>query len=291
MPSYELPRSGVRRPRLEHLTGHVQRHPLRMLAALFTLLAGAALVLRAALSHAPTRTIPLVGRPYATDRAGDPPPADVLFNFVPGPAPSREHDLLSWGHLGDDGNVYPPLYVPALNLAPRVRGGIMILADLPLPPTVQLSLDALTAHVVKTLRSVEGRFNRWWAYPIIIVHHIDLDDGFRRAIRGTTRSEIRFVRIPESDWQPPSGVSQADVQQAYDKLAVRTSSHRLLVPALPADPDSRAFPLARRHPSVPSAGTWRMACTNTRCCGTWTTSGASPRGSSFTATLTTTRWP
>lgn len=220
-PAYGLLDRPAQRSRL----GQVQRHPIKFLLALVGFVVTGAFVLRYLLPASYTsdnRSIPLIGRPFAGSlgQSADPDPADVLFNFRPGPAPSQKSDLLTWGHKGDDGNVYPPLYIPALNLAPRAKAGIMILVDLPTPPQISLAIDSLTNDVIKTIRSIENRFNRWWAYPIIVVHHVPLNDAFRRAVRGATRSEIRFAQIDDKDWNRPSMVTEKEMRQAFDKLKV-----------------------------------------------------------------------
>lgn len=108
------------------------------------------------------------GRPTASPRpaatasvpGGEISPADWLYSAPAGMPPVTVEELARWGELGDDGNVYPPAFIPAAaNKAPRAKAAFIVLVR-----------NEELADMLGSMRDVEDKFNRKFGYPWIFLN-------------------------------------------------------------------------------------------------------------------------
>ncbi|KDN52891.1 glycosyltransferase family 15 protein [Tilletiaria anomala UBC 951] len=138
-------------------------------------------------------------------------PADALYTFKPGDPPVTYAELEKWGEKGDDGNIYPPQFIPALaNKAPRAKAGFIVLVR-------NSELESMQA----SMREVEDRFNRKYGYPWIFLNDVDFTDEFKAGVRALTRSEIRFGKVEKEHWGYPSWIDQKKAADTREKMTLK----------------------------------------------------------------------
>lgn len=102
------------------------------------------------------------GATYKVD-GGEISPADWLYNAPAGAPPVSIKELAQWGEKGDDGNIYPPAFIPAAaNKAPRAKAAFIVLVR-------NQELDDMKS----SMRDVEEKFNRKYGYPWIFLNDAD----------------------------------------------------------------------------------------------------------------------
>ncbi len=140
-------------------------------------------------------------------------PAAALYEFNPGPVPASYDELLKWGEKGDDGNVYPPAFIPsAANKAPRAKAGFITLVR-----------NSELEDLQKSMFEVEYRFNRKYNYPWIFLNDKEFTDEFKAGVRKMTRAEIRFGLVPKEHWGYPDWIDQKKAAETREKMKVSGS--------------------------------------------------------------------
>lgn len=82
-----------------------------------------------------------------------------MYTHNPG-KPQSPEELLKWATKGEDGNYYPPEFVPQMaNQAPRAKAGFIVLVR-------NSELKAMRESMLQ----VEFRFNRKYGYPWIFLN-------------------------------------------------------------------------------------------------------------------------
>jgi alpha 1,2-mannosyltransferase len=122
-----------------------------------------------------------------------------MYTFDPANhVPTSPDDLLAWGHKGDDGNIYPPEFIPQqANKAPRAKAGFIVLVR-------NSELQALK----ESMRDVESKFNSKYGYPWIFLNNEPFSDAFKKGVRQMTRSEIRFGLVEQKHWGYPEWIDK-----------------------------------------------------------------------------------
>ncbi|KAI5296461.1 alpha-1,2-mannosyltransferase (Kre5) [Ascosphaera acerosa] len=82
--------------------------------------------------------------------------------------------------------------LPIDTSGPRANAAIVVLAR-------NKELDG----VVKSMRSLERHFNRWWKYPYVFLNDGDFDDAFMETVRNHTRAAVEFGKIDSTMWGFP----------------------------------------------------------------------------------------
>lgn len=130
-----------------------------------------------------------------------------MYTHNPG-TPSSVEELTKWGQLGDDGNLYPPSFIPQMaNQAPRAKAGFIVLVR-------NAELQAMR----ESMRDVEEKFNRKYGYPWIFLNNEPFTDEFKRGVQQMTRSECRFGLIPKEHWGYPDFISQEKAAETRVKM-------------------------------------------------------------------------
>ncbi|SNX82532.1 probable KRE2 - alpha-1,2-mannosyltransferase [Melanopsichium pennsylvanicum] len=120
-----------------------------------------------------------------------------MYTHNPG-APSSIEELSKWAQVGEDGNLYPPTFIPQMaNQAPRAKAGFIVLVR-------NSELEGMR----ESMRDVEEKFNRKYGYPWIFLNEQPFTEEFKRGVRQMTRSECRFGLIPKEHWGYPDFISQ-----------------------------------------------------------------------------------
>ncbi|CAO1633414.1 unnamed protein product [Jaminaea pallidilutea] len=120
-----------------------------------------------------------------------------MYSFNPG-TPSSPQELAQWGHKGDDGNIYPPEFVPQkANKAPRAKAGFIVLVR-----------NSELQSMKESMRDVEDRFNRKYGYPWIFLNNEPFSDDFKKGVKQMTRSEVRFGFVEKKHWGYPEWIDQ-----------------------------------------------------------------------------------
>lgn len=140
--------------------------------------------------------------PYSQDLAD-------MYTHNPGKPKSAE-DLMKWATKGEDGNYYPPTYIPQQNnQAPRAKAGFIVLVR-------NGELDGMRS----AMYDVESKFNRKYGYPWIFLNNEPFSEEFKAGVRQMTRSEIRFGHVGKQHWSYPDHIDQqkaADVREQMHK--------------------------------------------------------------------------
>lgn len=120
-----------------------------------------------------------------------------MYSFNPG-TPSSPQELAQWGHKGDDGNIYPPEFIPQkANKAPRAKAGFIVLVR-----------NSELQSMKESMRDVEDRFNRKYGYPWIFLNNEPFSDDFKKGVKQMTRSEVRFGFVEKKHWGYPEWIDQ-----------------------------------------------------------------------------------
>lgn len=105
------------------------------------------------------------GRPTIQQvSGGEISPADWLYDSPVGSPPVTLEEMAKWGEKGDDNNIYPPAFIPAVaNKAPRAKAAFIVLVR-----------NQELQDMLSSMRDVEEKFNRKYGYPWIFLN----DDNF-----------------------------------------------------------------------------------------------------------------
>ncbi|KAJ1032656.1 hypothetical protein NDA16_000679 [Ustilago loliicola] len=138
-----------------------------------------------------------------------PPPRSVADMYTHNPGtPSTIDDLSKWAQVGDDGNLYPPTFIPQMaNQAPRAKAGFIVLVR-----------NSELQGMRESMRDVEEKFNRKYGYPWIFLNNEPFSEEFKRGVQQMTRSECRFGLIPKEHWDYPDFISQEKAAETRVKM-------------------------------------------------------------------------
>lgn len=157
-------------------------------------------------------SLPAFSKPWQTSANGAssyPPPQSVadMYTHNPG-APSTIDELSKWAQIGDDGNLYPPTFIPQMaNQAPRAKAGFIVLVR-----------NAELQSMRESMRDVEEKFNRKYGYPWIFLNNEPFTEEFKRGVQQMTRSECRFGLVPKEHWGYPDYISQEKAAETRVKM-------------------------------------------------------------------------
>lgn len=157
-------------------------------------------------------SLPAFSSPWQASNKGAaslPPPSSVadMYTHNPG-APSSVEELTKWAQKGDDGNLYPPTFVPQMaNQAPRAKAGFIVLVR-----------NSELQSMRESMRDVEEKFNRKYGYPWIFLNNEPFTDEFKRGVQQMTRSKCRFGLIPKEHWGYPEYISQEKAKETREKM-------------------------------------------------------------------------
>lgn len=137
------------------------------------------------------------------------PPKSVADMYTHNPGtPSSVEELTRWAQVGDDGNLYPPAFIPQMaNQAPRANAGFVVLVR-----------NAELPSMRESMRDVEEKFNRKYGYPWIFLNNEPFTEEFKRGVQQMTRSECRFGLIPKEHWGYPDFISQEKAAETREKM-------------------------------------------------------------------------
>ncbi|WFD31767.1 hypothetical protein MSPP1_002806 [Malassezia sp. CBS 17886] len=117
-------------------------------------------------------------------------------------------DLRPFAHVGDDGNLYPPSFVPQeANTMPRAKAGFIVLVR-------NSELEGMR----EAMRDVEDRFNRKYGYPWVFLNDKPFSKEFQEGVQQMTRSETRFGLIPAEHWGYPDWIDQTHAAAQRQKM-------------------------------------------------------------------------
>lgn len=157
-------------------------------------------------------SLPAFSNPWQNSANGAssyPPPKSVADMYTHNPGtPSTIEELSKWAQVGDDGNLYPPTFIPQMaNQAPRAKAGFIVLVR-----------NAELQGMRKSMRDVEEKFNRKYGYPWIFLNNEPFSEEFKRGVQQMTRSECRFGLIPKEHWGYPDYISQEKAAETRVKM-------------------------------------------------------------------------
>ncbi|SOV06549.1 probable KRE2 - alpha-1,2-mannosyltransferase [Ustilago sp. UG-2017a] len=157
-------------------------------------------------------SLPAFSNPWRNSANGAssyPPPKSVADMYTHNPGtPSTIEELSKWAQVGDDGNLYPPTFIPQMaNQAPRAKAGFIVLVR-----------NAELQGMRKSMRDVEEKFNRKYGYPWIFLNNEPFSEEFKRGVQQMTRSECRFGLIPREHWGYPDYISQEKAAETRVKM-------------------------------------------------------------------------
>lgn len=122
------------------------------------------------------------------------------------PEPSIQ-ELFKTAKKGQDGNWYPPSYLPkAANEVMRVKAGFIVLVR-------NRELQAMK----DSMKEIETRFNHKFGYPWIFLNEEPFTEAFKRGVLQMTDSEVRFGLIPKEHWGYPDWIDQEKAAETRRK--------------------------------------------------------------------------
>ncbi|CAI4396113.1 AQG_2a_G0026830.mRNA.1.CDS.1 [Saccharomyces cerevisiae] len=71
---------------------------------------------------------------------------------------------------------------------------------------VMLTRNEEIEDVLKTMRSIEGRFNKWFKYPYVFLNDDPFTDHFKDQIQAATNASVEFGTVDEIMWEFPAKV-------------------------------------------------------------------------------------
>ncbi|KAJ1034365.1 hypothetical protein NDA18_001226 [Ustilago nuda] len=157
-------------------------------------------------------SLPAFSNPWQNSANGAssyPPPKSVADMYTHNPGtPSTIEELSKWAQVGDDGNLYPPTFIPQMaNQAPRAKAGFIVLVR-----------NSELQGMRESMRDVEEKFNRKYGYPWIFLNNEPFSEEFKRGVQQMTRSECRFGLIPKEHWGYPDYISQEKAAETRVKM-------------------------------------------------------------------------
>lgn len=157
-------------------------------------------------------SLPAFASPWQASSKGTPSfpaPSSVADMYTHNPGtPSSIDELSKWAQKGDDGNLYPPTFIPQMaNQGPRAKAGFIVLVR-----------NAELLGMRESMRDVEEKFNRKYGYPWIFLNNEPFTEEFKRGVRQMTRSECRFGLILKEHWGYPDWISQEKAAETRVKM-------------------------------------------------------------------------
>lgn len=92
--------------------------------------------------------------------------------------------------------------------APRENATILILAR-----------NADVDGAVKSLTSLEERFNKWYHYPVVFLNDQAWDQGFKEAVTKVASGLVQFGVIEKSMWEYPEWIDQTSARMNMEAQA------------------------------------------------------------------------
>lgn len=65
---------------------------------------------------------------------------------------------------------------------------------------VMLARNSELDDVVKSMKSMERRFNQWFNYPWVFLNDVEFDEKFKETVQKHTHAECEFGVIPKENW-------------------------------------------------------------------------------------------
>ncbi|OLL23298.1 O-glycoside alpha-1,2-mannosyltransferase 4 [Neolecta irregularis DAH-3] len=79
---------------------------------------------------------------------------------------------------------------------------------------VMLARNSEFSGILRSIESIEQRFNRYFNYPYVLLNDKKFNSTIRAAVRNATSSLVEFGQIPEAVWNFPSWTNRSLVQEA-----------------------------------------------------------------------------
>lgn len=64
----------------------------------------------------------------------------------------------------------------------------------------------------RAMSSLEGKFNRWFHYPVVFINDEPWEDEFVRRLEAVASGGTEFVTVPSGQWGFPAGVDAERVR-------------------------------------------------------------------------------
>lgn len=71
---------------------------------------------------------------------------------------------------------------------------------------VMLTRNEEIEDVLKTMRSIEGHFNKWFKYPYVFLNDDPFTNHFKDQIQAATNATVEFGTVDEIMWEFPAKV-------------------------------------------------------------------------------------
>ncbi|KAJ8074232.1 hypothetical protein PM082_012539 [Marasmius tenuissimus] len=72
--------------------------------------------------------------------------------------------------------------------------------------------------VLSSMEQLEGRFNKRFGYPWVLLNEVEFDEEFKTRVREATSAPIEFGVIPYDDWYPPEWINEEKAMEGRIKL-------------------------------------------------------------------------
>ncbi|KZZ87190.1 Glycolipid 2-alpha-mannosyltransferase family protein [Ascosphaera apis ARSEF 7405] len=96
--------------------------------------------------------------------------------------------------------------LPIDTSGPRANAAIVVLAR-------NKELDG----VIKSMRSLERHFNRWYNYPYVFLNDGDFDDAFMETVKNHTKAGVEFGKIDPTMWGFPDWMDSEVAREGIRK--------------------------------------------------------------------------
>ena len=73
---------------------------------------------------------------------------------------------------------------------------------------VMLVRNSEMFEAMRTIKSVEKKFNRWFHYPVVFLNDKPWDTEFITTLGGAVSGEARFEVVPQEEWTYPPNINQ-----------------------------------------------------------------------------------
>lgn len=78
---------------------------------------------------------------------------------------------------------------------------------------VMLVRNSELEGALQSMRSLEDRFNKDYRYPWVFLNEVPFDEDFKERTTLMASSKTYYELIPESDWEPPSYISESKIEE------------------------------------------------------------------------------
>lgn len=87
---------------------------------------------------------------------------------------------------------------------------------------VMLARNSELEDVVKSMKSMERRFNQWFNYPWVFLNDVEFDETFKKTVQQYTHSECEFGVIPSDQWNFDPAIDPDLLHEHFESQGDRT---------------------------------------------------------------------